>query len=125
MLYIRLTINGTGSTFKVNQSFSSLFQDPVLCHLFWICPHRLGYNSIAFTLVLDDSSHPCTNGDLLLYQSESLRSYTSTVLQFQSVIPSRSPCDSGMPTTSCPRKILLYVLLVLEDETRYWLNYCR
>ena len=54
---------------KVNQSYASLFQGPVLGHLAWICPDLLGYYSTAFALVLKDSSHSCTNGGLLLHQS--------------------------------------------------------
>ena len=56
----RWTINGTRSILKVNHSFASLFQSPVLGHLAWVCPYLLGYDSNAFALVLKDFSHPCT-----------------------------------------------------------------
>ena len=36
------------------------------------CPDLLGYDSIVFALVLEDTSHLSTNGDLLLHQSVSV-----------------------------------------------------
>ena len=48
---------------EVYQSYVSLSQGLVPGHLALVCPDFLGSDATAFALVLEDFSHPCTNGD--------------------------------------------------------------
>ena len=63
------TVNGTQSTMKVNHSYVTLPQGQASDHLASVSHDLVGYDSTAFSLVLEGSGHLRTNGDLLLYQS--------------------------------------------------------
>ena len=57
----------------------------------------LGYNSTVFTLVLEDSSHPYTNGDLLLTSfcecGASNQTTARVILEFYYIVPSEDTID--------------------------------
>ena len=59
----RLTINKARNTLKV---FRASPPGPAPGNLVLVCQDLLGQCSTAFALVLEDLSHPFTNGDLLL-----------------------------------------------------------
>ena len=63
-------------------------------HFALVCQHLLREGSTAFALVLENFSHPCTNGSFFLHQSVSV-----------GIRSNRIPCDSGM---------------LLEDIMEHW-----